>query len=404
MGDYALSRSPGAELEQERTDRLLAEHLHAAWGVQGKQVTMIADSDSDGDVDPDPPQDTAAKQGEKVIENAPAAPDPVTPTIPDVASTIGMPSAQGPQKNEHVAMFWEFCHRWDGKLNSIDHLGDPEMSKLWCDYLETPKFAWEMLEQETSNKLKRIRKTMQNYYRCATMKYDKLEKQASSAEKQELQKALDTWDRDFRRKYRRDGYGPLLDSAQETKSTPSSVSPVKRPRDDSEAHSEAASKKRGHSEAARHKVLAEKLAKQAEELSRKKVHMAKESRKTKRLARKLAKEGEGLSQEKARIDEKLRKAAHDAQRAAGLMKKVRKEKKELVKERTQSEQQRCKAENGASSGEAPLCVVCWDRPRASIFRPCNHMACCQLCSKELKGKPCPICRERITAIQQVFVA
>ncbi|ELR20584.1 uncharacterized protein ACA1_052760 [Acanthamoeba castellanii str. Neff] len=47
----------------------------------------------------------------------------------------------------------------------------------------------------------------------------------------------------------------------------------------------------------------------------------------------------------------------------------------------------------------PECTVCLDKPRETVFLPCQHMACCDECGKQLKA--CPICRSAVK--RTVFV-
>lgn len=39
-----------------------------------------------------------------------------------------------------------------------------------------------------------------------------------------------------------------------------------------------------------------------------------------------------------------------------------------------------------------ICVVCMDRPRDVILKPCNHTACCAACFMRLESRKCPVCR------------
>jgi hypothetical protein len=62
--------------------------------------------------------------------------------------------------------------------------------------------------------------------------------------------------------------------------------------------------------------------------------------------------------------------------------------------------------NTSTSGPPPklldkdLCVVCLDAPRNTVFLECGHVACCKKCSKKLVD--CPICRQRITRVIEIF--
>mmetsp|Transcript_15657 Transcript_15657/g.54374 ORF Transcript_15657/g.54374 Transcript_15657/m.54374 type:complete len:291 (-) Transcript_15657:222-1094(-) len=50
------------------------------------------------------------------------------------------------------------------------------------------------------------------------------------------------------------------------------------------------------------------------------------------------------------------------------------------------------------------CVVCLERRKCMVIRPCSHMACCQTCAALLKaqGAQCPICRGPIRETFRVF--
>lgn len=56
--------------------------------------------------------------------------------------------------------------------------------------------------------------------------------------------------------------------------------------------------------------------------------------------------------------------------------------------------------NETSAEERLECVVCCDRERAVLFKPCSHMVTCKQCSRGSTSAPmrhCPICRTAITA-------
>lgn len=50
--------------------------------------------------------------------------------------------------------------------------------------------------------------------------------------------------------------------------------------------------------------------------------------------------------------------------------------------------------------EAKQCVVCLDRPRVVMMRPCNHYCVCEECSKHLSR--CPICTKYFTRMEKVY--
>lgn len=53
--------------------------------------------------------------------------------------------------------------------------------------------------------------------------------------------------------------------------------------------------------------------------------------------------------------------------------------------------------------EQNLCVVCWDRKRNILLRPCNHYCVCSGCLRGLR-QTCPICRKRVASSEEVFHA
>jgi hypothetical protein len=48
------------------------------------------------------------------------------------------------------------------------------------------------------------------------------------------------------------------------------------------------------------------------------------------------------------------------------------------------------------------CIVCWSNPVDSVFVPCGHMACCRACAGQLSPQTCPICRQAITQVVNVY--
>jgi len=45
--------------------------------------------------------------------------------------------------------------------------------------------------------------------------------------------------------------------------------------------------------------------------------------------------------------------------------------------------------------QSRLCCICNDRQIRVIFRPCNHLVCCEVCAQDSKLNKCPICRTPI---------
>ncbi|MFK0573808.1 RING-HC finger protein [Endozoicomonas sp.] len=67
-----------------------------------------------------------------------------------------------------------------------------------------------------------------------------------------------------------------------------------------------------------------------------------------------------------------------------------------------------KAEVTAPAGEPQEitkeneCCICMEKEKCMVFTPCNHLSTCDPCSKELTGKPCPICRVPIKHCIKIF--
>ena len=47
------------------------------------------------------------------------------------------------------------------------------------------------------------------------------------------------------------------------------------------------------------------------------------------------------------------------------------------------------------------CVICLDRKKDTVLIPCGHICICLHCSESYKTS-CPICREKITTVQQIY--
>jgi len=52
--------------------------------------------------------------------------------------------------------------------------------------------------------------------------------------------------------------------------------------------------------------------------------------------------------------------------------------------------------------EARTCRVCMDNEINTVFLPCGHLSCCEMCSKSLSD--CPICRNVIRGTVKTFLA
>lgn len=63
----------------------------------------------------------------------------------------------------------------------------------------------------------------------------------------------------------------------------------------------------------------------------------------------------------------------------------------------------------AAPAQAPserTCCICLTNAPDHLLRPCRHLALCGTCSPRFRRDrlPCPVCRARVTAIDQIFHA
>jgi len=49
------------------------------------------------------------------------------------------------------------------------------------------------------------------------------------------------------------------------------------------------------------------------------------------------------------------------------------------------------------------CIVCFDRPRNVIPKPCLHFSFCSICYNQLEKKSCPVCKKAIADIIEVYI-
>ena len=57
-----------------------------------------------------------------------------------------------------------------------------------------------------------------------------------------------------------------------------------------------------------------------------------------------------------------------------------------------------------ADGEDELCVICWERKYTHTCVPCGHMCACKECGDKLIAShaKCPVCREEVAIVMQVF--
>jgi E3 ubiquitin-protein ligase MUL1 len=50
------------------------------------------------------------------------------------------------------------------------------------------------------------------------------------------------------------------------------------------------------------------------------------------------------------------------------------------------------------------CALCMERVRSVIFKPCLHLAVCQICCEKMLEKKCPQCQKPVEDVVKVFVS
>lgn len=51
---------------------------------------------------------------------------------------------------------------------------------------------------------------------------------------------------------------------------------------------------------------------------------------------------------------------------------------------------------------ARVCVICMEKTKSMVLKPCCHLCVCETCSLGLKGKVCPICRKSVEGTIRVY--
>lgn len=55
------------------------------------------------------------------------------------------------------------------------------------------------------------------------------------------------------------------------------------------------------------------------------------------------------------------------------------------------------------SGDDIMCVICMERKRQYLLRPCNHYCVCNMCKSTLQNK-CPLCRKLIRSYEKIYIS
>lgn len=89
--------------------------------------------------------------------------------------------------------------------------------------------------------------------------------------------------------------------------------------------------------------------------------------------------------------------------AAFWLYKVRMQNKAKVRNNLKKQGNLVNIENVMKSEEANLCIICCEKPRSVLPKPCLHLSCCKKCFDSLKKKECPICRDRFEGYNEIFI-
>ncbi len=59
--------------------------------------------------------------------------------------------------------------------------------------------------------------------------------------------------------------------------------------------------------------------------------------------------------------------------------------------------------NGKINGGAQYCLVCYNKPRDTVYTPCGHFVSCATCANKM-GPRCPMCRRVYASRIKVYTA
>jgi hypothetical protein len=79
--------------------------------------------------------------------------------------------------------------------------------------------------------------------------------------------------------------------------------------------------------------------------------------------------------------------------AGGCLSRIRIRREELLRE---------EAENRKKQVESKLCCVCLVNERSTLLLPCRHLVLCAGCSKDERLKQCPVCRQDIEDVMEIY--
>ena len=118
-------------------------------------------------------------------------------------------------------------------------------------------------------------------------------------------------------------------------------------------------------------------------------------RKNRDIERRLQSERRRSQSFESKCKDLERKLENERRTVTALEKKYREQQKRAEKRTVVVKQQ--------LSGDDGMCVICMERKRQFLLRPCNHFCVCNTCKSTLQNK-CPLCRKLIQNYEKIFIS
>ena len=103
----------------------------------------------------------------------------------------------------------------------------------------------------------------------------------------------------------------------------------------------------------------------------------------------------------SRCADLMRELEHESRANADLERKIHEQQRKLAA--LEKRPQVMKIVKQQISGDDILCVICMERKRQYLLRPCNHYCVCNTCKSTLQNK-CPLCRKLIRSYEKIYIS
>ena len=124
-------------------------------------------------------------------------------------------------------------------------------------------------------------------------------------------------------------------------------------------------------------------------------------KKNRDLEKKLHSEKRRSQSLECRCADLVRELEHESRANADLERKIHEQRRKLAA--LEKRPQVTKVVKQQISGDDILCVICMERKRQYLLRPCNHYCVCNTCKSTLQNK-CPLCRKLIRSYEKIFIS